>query len=929
MRNYKQAGGETHILCRFSFIAVLAVSGLTYAQTEQPGQTDATEDEAYEEIITTGSRIAGTAEDLPVPVSILDRTEIGYSPTVAFMIERLPYSSGVENNTNQFASNFTTGTANINLRGLGLSRTLVLLNGKRLVVSAVAANDGAAFVDINNIPPLAIGRIEVLKDGAAALYGSDAVAGVANFITRGNFEGLEVSGNFRDIDGADGDFDLGVIYGWASNSTNWVTSIGYSERSELRNTERAFITPVVDIPAIGLRLYGVSSTGNPGAFLPISATTGPGSALVRDPQCTAVGGFPSSANRCGFAYIPYSNLAEDEERVQFLSEITHTLASGSELYAEVLYSDVEVPNWKTSPSFPPVILVDSTRFIPPFSPGLVDAIANLGLQGDFSGGALFAGRPIGVTGPSAEGTRNHDIYRVMGGFRGTIGNGTDIDISLQYSDTSSDIVSPDTFRDRYSAALFGLGGPNCTGTTPGAGGCEFFNPFSSSITSSDPALQNSQSLLDFLTGTVEQHNSGDLLVFDAEFTGDAWEWGAGTVQYAAGFQYRDEGLDLGFNDDGNLALNPGTIDPVTGDVPGLFAFLRGGIPESVSQDIYAVFGELALPMADNVDVQLALRYEDYGGNIGDSIDPKVAIRWDVSDAFTLRASASTTFRGPSLIQTSIISTSLEFIGSELAFKAIDRVGNKNLAPEDATTFNIGLQWRPTNSLEFLLDYWNFDFKDGIVRESPNTINANCPNAASTSPFCSQISFQPDGTIARIITNYQNGPDIKTDGIDFAARYDIDSAMGEWRFALEGANVFSYDVDTFQGVPAFDAAGRLNAGSFLRPIPELKATFSIGWTNGNHDARLSAHYVDSYIDDGLGVLRGSVIEAFITELQIDSHTTADFHYSYTFNNGKSVLSFAAINLADEDPPAVRQDLRYDARTVSPLGIILQVGLQYGF
>ena len=145
----------------------------------------------------------------------------------------------------------------------------------------------------------------------------------------------------------------------------------------------------------------------------------------------------------------------------------------------------------------------------------------------------------------------------------------------------------------------------------------------------------------------------------------------------------------------------------------------------------------------------------------------------------------------------------------------------------------------------------------------------------------------------------------------------------------GSNVISYDVDPFQGVSAFDAAGRLNAGTFLRPIPELKATFAVGWTNGNHDARLSTHYVDSYIDDGLGILRGSVLDSFITELEIESHTTIDFHYSYTFNDGNSTLSFAAINLTDEDPPAVRQDLRYDARTVSPLGAIYQVGIRYKF
>jgi len=330
--------------------------------------TVAQDDTVLEEVVVTGSFIKGAATDAPSPVSVIDRDNLMQqgAPTTVDIVQNLTFSSGTENQSNQFASGNTAGTANINLRGLGLSRTLVLMNGRRLVTAAAQANDGSAFVDINTIPALAINRIEVLKDGAAATYGSDAVAGVANFNTRSDFVGFEISGSYQDIDGSDGDYDLGAIWGIEGSNFNVVTSIGYRTRSELPNSERlSDVRPRIDtlsaaesgngtLPLIraddGLVLFGQSTTGNPAALLPIpaallepdgtvtNATTAAlrGNGLrvnfVRDPECVAAGGVISSANRCGYDFINFSNAIEEEEHIQFFTEASYDINESTRLF---------------------------------------------------------------------------------------------------------------------------------------------------------------------------------------------------------------------------------------------------------------------------------------------------------------------------------------------------------------------------------------------------------------------------------------------------------------------------------------------------------------------------------------------------------------------------------------------------------------------
>ncbi len=932
-----------------------------------------------EEVTVTGSYIKGAVTDAASPVAVIDRDSLMQqgTPSTVDIVQNMTFSSGTENQTNQFASGNTAGTANINLRGLGLSRTLVLMNGRRMVTAAAQANDGSAFVDINTIPSLAVNRIEVLKDGAAATYGSDAVAGVANFTTRHDFEGFEISGSFQDIDGSDGDYDFGAIWGLAGDNWNWVTSVGYRERSELPHSERLNdVKPRVDtLPSgltaalgapEGLVLFGQSSTGNPAAFIPIpvgslepdgSVTAATANALrgggirsgfVIDPECEAAGGVLSTSNRCGYDFINFSNSIEQEEHMQLFSEFSYEFNDNTRLFGEFLFSNSDVSEWKTSPSYPPLLEADPDRHLPADHPALLDFIANYPgtttggngafgvapIPADFSGGAVFVGRPIAVTGPAEEGSREHTTYRFLAGLEGEFSNGASYTTSLLWAENTFKGETVDTLTSNYSAALQGFGGPDCDGVTAGANGCEYYNPFSSAIPGTqfyDPALANSDELLSWLKAPLKLETTSTLMVFEAVVSDEWMELENGTINYAVGVQYRDEEIENDFNDVANIDLTPGGTDAL-GNPTGAFTFLRGGNNGTVDQDVAAVFGELQIPIAANVDVQLALRYEDYGSEIGDTIDPKVAVRWDINEMFTLRGSASTTFRAPSLNQTTGQSTALEFIGKELLFKAVDRLGNPDLDAETATTYNLGLIMRPFENAEVTLDYWNFDFSDPIERESPNALISDvaAQNGGAICGVDNRVTCDAGGvSIARITTQYVNGPDVTTNGLDLNAKYGFEGLGGYWDLNLEATYILEYDVDEFQGKDSFDAVGSLNAATFVRPIQELKANFSINYNRDMHNVRLVTSYIDSYTDNATDVLFGTSFEDTIYDRTIESQTTYDLFYTLSVNEGNSTIALSAINLTDEDAPYVRSDLRYDARTHNAFGRMFKLGFNHKF
>ena len=937
------------------------------------------EEGVIEEVIVTGSFIRGTPEDAALPVDVISRADLedAGAPSINEMIRNLSVSSGTIAETNQFdtrGGQANEGVSTVNLRGLGPSRTLVLLNSRRHVATE---NIG---VDISAIPGLAIQRVEVLKDGAAATYGSDAIAGVVNFITRGDFEGIEVRGSFQEIQDSDGDLTFGAIWGDSAGRASWAVSAEYTKRNELQIRDRDWaLRPFSENPAPG----GWSSIGNPGTLLPAAVDPATGdltgafaNGLFADPGCNQLGGFNNGF--CRFQYTFFDNLIEEEETIKVFAEVNVEVSDSINFHAEALWHEMDIPEWKTSPSYPPQALTGADRYVPANHPGLIDLKAqNPGLFNDITtpSGAVVAAadvgayswsRMLGVAGRNGEPEsreRETETKRISASLDGTFDNGIGFDVGLSWSERQRDIGGSDMFIERMAFALDGLGGPNCnqaTGT-PGVGDCLWFNPFSNAIETSaitganpnyNPAVANSQELIDWMTATTGSMTTNELLVFDAIFNGETnWELGGGNVGWAAGLQYRREDYDFQVLDVANRAINPcpfndpvsitlghtDTLDCGAGGA-GQLAFLAATDEEKTDRDVYGLFSEFRLPISDAVEIQLAFRYEDYGSEDGgSSFDPKVAISWDATPELTFRGSASTTFRAPPASFLGGTGTALLFVTPALAFKAADTTGNPDLDPETAVALNFGAIYQ-NDRFYGSVDYWSFDFEDPFQTENANQIvgaygSNGCfdGGAGVGTQVCTDLRARltPDGTsvagVQRIQRFIINGSDIKTSGIDYTARYSFDEvAGGSMEVGIEGTYQLEYESDDFVTRDGLvlqaggDFVGLSNEGTPFTPLPELKSNVFVNWGNDNHRINYYARWVSGYDDEAPDTpdnLR-----------DIDDFISHDITYiNNSFDN--LTISLSVFNMFDEDPPQVANDLNYDAYNHNPFGRMIKLGVVY--
>lgn len=898
---------------------------------------------AMEEIVVIGTHIRGSSTEAPVPVSVIGRREIESlgAPTVTDLANDLPWASGNENRSNALgAQNGNTGTAKVNLRGLGLGTTLVLFNGKRMAHQATSSTDGSAFVDINYMPSIMLQRVEILKDGAAALYGSDAVAGVINFVPREDFVGSEIQVNYRarTSSASAEDWDVSGIWGVETASGNFVIAAAYSEVAKMRGDEVDFTMEQHEANRT------VSTLAGPGSFIPTPVIPDQLAAFqnlpnvigapfisgmpINDPDCEAIGGIkfnvagrtgdlglPAAYGRCGYSFRKHYNLADDQEKINIYSTFKHLISDELELYAEFGYYRNDVDKIGNSPSFPVLKFVTI--------PG--DHPANI-----YQMDGIFLGRPFGQNFPSKWGYREYQTYRLVTGLKGDLTEHWEYDGSISYSNVNVEDTAPTVYQQRFDDAMHGLGGPNCdtVNGTAGVGNCMWFNPFGTRFTT----MPNSTEVEDYMRGVNYIDSTSGLLVVDAVFTGDLWDLKSGSVLGAFGFQYRDASLDLNRNADSI--------------VPGTYIFVGGGNEFDENQDVYALFAELAVPLADNLDLQLAARYEDYGGDTGDTFDPKIAALWAINDMFTLRASASTTFRAPTLNQQYSTGTSLVSLvdGPTTGFKGVDAAGNPLLKPENATTFNIGILFNPTQNITGSLDYWRFEFEDIIGVESGQTKvsieNLLCPlrTADCRDPDIIRNPLtgeDPDdnlahsGEIVRVISSYVNAPGVDTDGLDLDIKWNLSTqSAGDFMVGLQGMYMFDYTINGIPGIQngqvgnvTIEAAGNRNDQNFARPLPEWKANFTVRWFMGGHSASAIVRHVTDYNDDK------TVNQEF--NKTIDSMTTFDLHYTYSFNQDKTRVSLAIINATDEDPPFADQDFNFDARTHNPFGRMFQLVMRHQF
>ena len=971
------------LYCGGSLVAVAIAMGFA-----APAAAQSSDSSTVQEVVITGSFIRGTPEDAALPVDVIGAEELQKqgNPSPVELVKSLTVSNGVLGDTNQFDARAqgAEGSATVNLRGLGPARTLVLWNGRRLV-NAPTLNGNAP--DLNVLPFAAVGRIEVLKDGAAATYGSDAIAGVVNFITRKNTDGLEVSGSHKYIDNAGGDWDAQAVFGKQWGGLSVLLTGEYHYKSKLTVGERKFTQPgYFTSPETGWS-SGNATTAflpvGPGALVGSAAPFAPVAGLQRDAGCTPLGGLPSFSGTtptCLFNYTPYDNIQETEERFELYAELDYELNEDTKLHFEALYSETDTPDWHTSPSYLALQVPTATTnpaatsglnagyFVPSTNPGFalyrqqnptqIPAFAT----GAYIPGVLY--RPLAMGGNplfgdgSSTGSRKFEAYRFSGGISGKFGPDIGYDVNATYMRQDLTRIGYDTIVSRFQLALRGLGGPGCNPTTgtPGAGNCQWFNPFSNAIQSNyitgqtnpnfNAAVANSPELIRWFFQPTQVDISSEVFVLDAVFNGELGiELGGGQVGWAIGGQYREQKYKADYDDFSDLNVTPCIDTVVTGSTActvrnGPYMFLGGGTPVDLSGDNYGVFGEVSLPFTDDLNVSLAARYEDYGANGGSTFNPKISARWQMTDVFAVRGSIGTTFRAPPL--TSLDPgqvTSLQFLGG--AFRAVDVQGNPNLDPEKATTFSVGGIVR-AGSFRATIDYWNFDFKNPLVGEPVGGIfstvfptgTGNCA-AGTPAALLARFTFAPGqcsvASLSRIRTQVVNGPGVKTDGIDILATYDIDDAFGgqvQIGGSLTYVNKYKVEATVVEGVtvsPAFDGVGKLNYQTQIYPIPTWKAQAYVEYNRDIHTARLTMNFIDSYVDQRSAPFAPNVVRDAANNAipltnagqKIKTQTVFDFTYRAKLEWDTTVL-LAVDNIFDEDPSFARLDLGYDPFTGGALG-----------
>ena len=845
---------------------VLATA-LTFAAANGAAQTNTIE----EVVVTaaTGSRIVRQG-DSPSPLSSYDGQTLLDSglKDIRDLVGVLSINAGAENNSDNLTQNYTVGTANINLRGLGVASTLVLLNGRRQVLSAAQTDDGSSFVDLAGlVPMLAVERVEILKDGAAAIYGSEAVAGVANFITRRGFRGIELQAEYRGRvgDGSQDDLTLdGVVGGEFGSNGEFLVAASYLDRSSLVLIEVDWLRPAT------------SGFGNPGSFnVPSLGQT------FADPDCEQYEGLlqalPGDSTICRFDYGPQLTAVPNEQRLQTWGRVDWDSGDTGNFWAELGYASNDI-NRDVSPSFP----VLNTPIIPAYHPG-----------NPFGEDVYFQGRPYGYGQPTEVNFYEHDTARLAAGFEGRFTNTSSWNVSLVRGQNDALQNPRDVIAANFQAALQGFGGGDCNANPldagpeqAGAGGCLFFNPFSSNFAARPgETLHNSPALRPFIIGDYFGDGRSQLTTLEANVTGFLPWRDAG---YAAGVQYRDQSVDFFYDD---ITRQDG------------FAFLIGNPDFDARDQVRAAYGEVWLPISESVEITGALRYEDYGEGVGDTLDPKVTLLYRATDGVSIRGSYSTSFRAPSPFQTRGVQTNFTNIvdhdGSR-TFAGRRTLGDPNLRPETSSAFNAGISWQNTGNWAFNADYWRYSFEDVLRKENAQAI-------ANADPFDPRIERTSAGTIAIVNVAFINADRIETSGIDVSANATLDTLGGSIDAWAEATWLLEYDVTNAD--VAVDALGKLNRANLGAPNQRFRVAAGASWSRNAVQITGLLRHVGGYEDDGGG--------------SIDNFTTLDVNARWSLGErlGERLdasVTLGAANLLDEDPPFVNIAGSYDPRSSDPRG-----------
>jgi len=750
-----------------------------------------------------------------------------------------------------------TGATSMGFRGLGGNQTVVLLNGRRL---ASYGFDGA-FVDLNSIPLGAIQRVEVLKDGASAIYGADAIGGVVNFITRKDYRGVELGASQGQSSRGDAkESTASVTAGWGNLDTdrfNVLANLSYFKRDALMNADRDR-TSTADYRRFG-GTNQTSTTSPTGNFVnpvtnqwePFRPCPDPNLLVRPSPLSPGV----ASSSSCMFDFAPYRMTLYSAERLGGMVAGRLKVNDAMQFFTELLleYSKSYAAQAPANAIFTIPVTNPSNTFGVPLS---------------------VRGRPL-QAGPRAWDT-SVDAARVLAGVEGTLGK---VDYNLGIGQARNKAVQADAgflLTNKLTAAI--------------ANGS--FNPF---------VTTNPQSVVDAMKSSDARRGETTYTFLDGRASTDLMELAGGPLTMAAGFQLGKEAI---------------------ADTPGpnwIIGNVFGGAqvaPLNSDRALTAIFGELNIPVLKQVEAQLAVRNDRYSGGAS-STTPKIAIKYQPVSQVLLRASYAEGFKMPSLrdlyggalLAVDQVQDLALCRRSGVSDSACPRVGtertsggNAQLRPEISKGLNFGLAIEPSRDTSIGIDYFVIKKTDEIGLVPSDFIIANVPYVAGAVTALAGnpgISLERNavGTLNRINSGVGNLGKREIQGIDlsFAQRFDL--PIG--RAVVEGSGTYysRYRYSDLPGQPLYDRIGLLN-------VPRWRTQLRVGLKTGDLDTSITGNSRAAFYDKSAATASTPVTA---TTRVVGHMDTFDLSMVYTgFKSWR--LALTVKNLMDRVPPFSDADPR---------------------
>ena len=844
-----------------------------------------------EELVVTGTLLKNTEQDSS-PIDIIseeDYKNFNIS-NISEISKYLSSSSGSHFQSNTL-DGVDQGMAAITLRGLDQASTLLLINSKRQTFAGTPSNEGEGYIDANIIPEIALKRIEVLKEGATSLYGSDAVAGVINIITHKSFSGLKVeAGHKKTSNYNQTDSSLGLLIGSSYKKTSYVLGINLLKRTPLSAIE---IPRIAELAVSGLgRSFKVSDD----VSLPFGIWAGDYSKnqKIPDPNCINNGGILTNATTCGFAYGNRFNIVNDEDHTKLYMNLDYE-ADDFNYGINLISSNININDNPQSPSYPALPFL--SRMIQPGEGG-----------NPFNVAVKWFGRPLGSDYASPNSPKDINQYHLSQRFNTSIGKDTDLEVSYTLSEHSNKHIRPDIIDSRFLDSI--------NGTDMGISGGEivFWNLFDSS--------QNSEALINYVRGSEKSIKKADLKSLDIILRSNTDS--GYTVAY--GVQLNKEALDVSYDEISRAEFDTDGKIIKTAD---LF-FLGGGIDVSKSRNKYASFFEIEKDFLESFSLRVAGRYEDFGND--SSFDPKLSVKYIANNNLTIRASKSSSFSMPSMAQmfsSDINLGSVRDFNGTSPFVRQAQIGNPNLKPATSNNNNLGFIFN-TGGQRLTVDLWDIDYKNRIEVQSAQAMLLSNPNGLS-------ITRNIEGDLIGITTTYFNETNTEVSGFDLSYEALINlEKNGVIAFAIKGTSINKFltpnnkinVVEEEHHNKMINRVGKYNYDANTHSLPKKRVNIFINWDYLNYSIGLNARHIDGYKNSrpisGLGLEYGY-------KSRVESFLVFDLYSSKLIStkDGALNMKFSITNIFDESAPRLYDapDFSFDTRVHDPRGRIIGLSLEY--